>query len=244
MSPADRPDDDPLAEPAENESDVTDTESDDLDAESDDLDADAESNAADAADAADATDATGAAGAEPARKPEPSWPTMVLAGAVALALAAGAVALWFGVKWVNAENDDSLEYSKVRDDVARVATAAIITVNSLDYRTVDEDLKNWADATTGTLHEEIANVDDSMKKMAADAKSVGSARVHLLAVRELDERAGTALVIAAVQQDVTVEGQEPVAKYKRLEATMTRVEGVWKLESIGEVPPPFATGGQ
>jgi Mce-associated membrane protein len=224
MSPADRPDDDPLAEPAEHESDVTDTESDDLDAELDDLDADAES------DAADATDA------EPAQKAEPRWPTMVLAGALAFAVAAGAVALWFGVKWVNAANDDSLAYSKVRDDVARVATAAVITVNSLDYRTVDEDLRDWADATTGTLHDEIEGIDDATRKTATDSKSVGSAKVHSLAVRELDERAGRAVVIAAVQLDVTVEGQEPVAKYQRLEAAMTRVDGEWKLESIGQVP--------
>lgn len=226
MSPADRPDDDPLAEPDEHESDALERESDAPDTESDDLDsdADAESDEADAADA------------EPAQRAEPRWPTMVLAGALALAVAAGAVAVWFGVKWASASNDDSLAYSKVRDDVTRVATAAVITVNTLDYRRVDEDLRNWADATTGTLHEEIAGIDEETRKTATDSKSVGSAKVHSLAVRELDERAGTAIVIAAVQLDVTVEGQEPVAKYQRLEATMTRVDGVWKLESIGQVP--------
>jgi Mce-associated membrane protein len=218
MSPADRQDDDPLAEPAEHESDALDTESDDTDTES------------------DVFDAYAVAKVESEERAEPRWPTMVLAGALALAVAAGAVALWFGVQWVNAANDDSLAYSKVRDDVARVATAAVITVNSLDYRTVDEDLRNWADATTGTLHDEIEGIDEATRKTATDSKSVGSAKVHSLAVRELDERAGTAIVIAAVQLDVTVEGQEPVAKYQRLEATMTRVDGEWKLESIGQVP--------
>jgi len=223
MSPADRPDDELLAETDEHESD--------------DLDADAESDAADAADAeSDVLDAYAVKKVEPAEESEPRWPTIVLAGALALAVAAGAVAVWFGVKWVNAENDDSLAYSKVRDDVTRVATAAVITVNSLDYRTVDEDLKNWADATTGTLHDEIEGIDDETRKTATDSKSVGSAKVHSLAVRELDERAGSAIVIAAVQLDVTIEGEEPVAKYQRLEATMTRVDGVWKLESIGQVP--------
>jgi Mce-associated membrane protein len=217
MSPSD---DDPLTE-----SYVVDSESDDLDTESDAFDT--ESDVVDAE-----SDETG----EPEEKAEPRWPTMVLAGATALAVAAGAVALWFGVAWFNADNDDSLAYSKVRDDVTRVATAAIITVNSLDYRKVDEDLRNWADATTGTLHEEIANIDDATKKTATDIKSVGSAKVHSLAVRELDERAGKAIVIAAVQIDVTVEGEEPVAKYHRLEATMTRVDDEWKLELIGQVP--------
>lgn len=222
MSPADRPDDDPLAETDEHESDDVDTEPDDRDI---DAAADAESDEADAEYSVVA-----------AEKTEPRWPTIVLAGALALAVAAGAVAVWFGVQWINASNDDSLAYSRVRDDVTRVATAAVITVNSLDYRTVDEDLQNWADATTGTLHDEIEGIDEATRKTATDSKSVGSAKVHSLAVRELDERAGTAIVIAAVQLDVTVEGQEPVAKYQRLEATMTRVDGVWKLESIGQVP--------
>jgi Mce-associated membrane protein len=221
MSPADRPsDDDPLTEPdvVDSESDALDTESDVIDTESDDVDAE--------------SDETG----EPKEKAEPRWPTMLLAGATALAVAAGAVAVWFGVKWFNADNDDSLAYSKVRDDVTRVATTAVITLNTLDYRRVDEDLRNWADATTGTLHDEITSIDDATKKTATDSKSVGSAKVHSLAVRELDERAGKAIVIAAVQLDVTVEGEEPVAKYQRLEATMTRVDGEWKLESIGQVP--------
>lgn len=226
MSPADRHDDEHESDALDTESDVTDTESDDLDAdsESDEADADTESDEADTADA------------EPAEKAESRWPTIVLAAATALAVAAGAVAVWFGVQWFTAGNDDSLSYSKVRDDVTRVATAAVITVNSLDYRTVDEDLRNWADATTGTLHDEIEGIDDATRKTATDSKSVGSAKVHSLAVRELDERAGTAIVIAAVQLDVTVEGEEPVAKYQRLEATMTRVDGEWKLESIGQVP--------
>jgi Mce-associated membrane protein len=222
MSPADRPsDDDPLTEiddpdreidDADREIDVADDEIDDLEVENRDLEV------------------------ESGEKAEPRWPTMLLAGATALAVAAGAVAVWFGVKWFNADNDDSLAYSKVRDDVTRVATTAVITLNTLDYRRVDEDLRNWADATTGTLHDEITSIDDATKKTATDSKSVGSAKVHSLAVRELDERAGKAIVIAAVQLDVTVEGEEPVAKYQRLEATMTRVDGEWKLESIGQVP--------
>lgn len=212
MSPADRPDDDEI-----------------LDAEVlDEVDADAESDEVDAE--------YPVAAAESAEKAESRWPTIMLAGALALAVAAGAVAVWFGVKWANASSDDSLAYSKVRDDVTRVATAAVVTLNTLDYRRLDEDFQNWADATTGALYDEIANVDDATKKMFTDLKSVGSAKVHSLAVRELDERTGTAIVIAAVQQDVTVEGQEPVAKYKRIEAKMTRVDGAWKVESIGPVP--------
>ncbi len=221
MSPADRPDDREIDDP-DREIDVLDTEIDDADREIDDVEADNRDLEVENRD----LDAD----------PESRWPTIVLAGALAFAVAAGAVAVWFGVKWVNAENDDSLAYSKVRDDVTRVATAAVITVNSLDYRTVDEDLQNWSDATTGTLHDEIEGIDDATRKTATDSKSVGSAKVHSLAVRELDERAGSAIVIAAVQLDVTIEGEEPVAKYQRLEATMTRVDGVWKLESIGQVP--------
>ena len=53
---------------------------------------------------------------------------------VALVVAAAAVAGWFGVAWFNAANDDSLAYSQARDEVNRVGQAAIVTMNTLDYR--------------------------------------------------------------------------------------------------------------
>ena len=175
--------------------------------------------------------------AEPERRSSRvGLPAVVLSAAVALLVAAAAVAGWFGVAWFQAANDDGIEYSRARDEVDRVARAAIVTMNTLDYRDLDKGLANWSDATTGALHEEVARLTEENRQQLRDARSVTSAVVRASAVRELDERAGKATVIAAVKVTVSTGGAEPVEKYQRIEASLARTDGGWKLDGIGKVP--------
>ncbi|HEX2132534.1 MAG TPA: hypothetical protein VHH15_13345 [Actinophytocola sp.] len=169
-------------------------------------------------------------------------PAVVLTAAVALLVASVAVAGWFGVAWFQAANDDGLEYSRTRDEVDRVARAAIVTMNTLDYRDLDAGLANWSDATTGALHDEITKLGEEQKQALRDAKSVTSAEVRSSAVKELDARAGKATVIAAVKITVATGGGEPADKYQRLEASLARTDAGWKLDGIGQVP--YAQPGQ
>ena len=169
-------------------------------------------------------------------------PAIALTAAVALLVAAVAVAGWFGVAWMRAANDDGLEFSSTRDEVDRVARAAIVTMNTLDYRELDQGLANWADATTGALNAEITKLSQEQKKALLDAKSVTSAEVRSSAVSELDARAGKATVIAAVKITVATGGGEPTDKYQRIEASLARTDAGWKLDGIGQVP--YAQPGQ
>lgn len=169
------------------------------------------------------------------RTPRPKLPAIVLTAAVALLVAAVAVAGWFGVSWFSAANDDSLTYSSVRDDVDDVARAAIRTMNTLDYRQLDAGLKDWADVTTGTLHDEISKLSDKDRKALVDAKWVASSKVRSLAVRELDDRSGKAVVIAAVETTVSIGGAEPKSDFKRIEGTMLRTDKGWKLDVLAPV---------
>lgn len=186
----------------------------------------------DTADSA-AAPAEDSAGAPPARS---KLPTVALTVAVALLVAAVAVAGWFGVAWFRAANDDGIAYSAARDEVDRVARAAIVTMNTLDYRDLDQGLANWSDATTGALHDEIAKLSTENKQQLLAAKSVTSAEVRSSAVRELDARAGKAVVIAAIKVTVSTGGGEPADKYQRIEASLVRTDGGWKLDGIGKVP--------
>lgn len=160
----------------------------------------------------------------------------MLIGAVALLVAAAAVAGWFGVSWFRAEHDDSLSYSRTRDEVNRVGQAAIVTMNTLDYRTVDQGLADWEAATTGTLHDEVVKGKKSSRDAIVAAQSVTKAAVKSSAVSELDERAGQASVLVALKVNVTVKGQQPVDKYMRLAGKLQRTEDGWKLYEIGQVP--------
>jgi Mce-associated membrane protein len=176
--------------------------------------------------------------AEPAEKPERAsqWPVIALSVSIALAVAAAAVAVWFGIAWFQASNDDGLAYSSKRDEVDRVARAAIVTMNTLDYRKLDEGLSNWADTTTGPLHDEIANLTADKKKQLTDAKPVTSAKITSSAVKELDDRGGKATVIAAIEKTVSTADGKPQPSYQRIQATLTRTKDGWKLENLGPVP--------
>ncbi|MCA1655248.1 MAG: hypothetical protein LC635_02045 [Pseudonocardiaceae bacterium] len=163
-------------------------------------------------------------------------PRLLLTLAVALVVATAAVAVWFGVGWMRAANDDSLAYSKVRDEVNRVGQNAIVTMNTLDYRKVDQGLADWETATTGTLHDEVVRDKKSSRDAIVAAQSVTKATVLSSAVAELDDRAGQASVLVALKVNVAVQGEEPVDKYMRLAGKLQRTEDGWKLYEIGRVP--------
>jgi Mce-associated membrane protein len=175
-------------------------------------------------------------GAEESSVPESRLPQILLTAAVALVVAAAAVAGWFGVAWFNAANDDSLEYSRVRDEVNRVGQAAVVTMNTLDYRKVDQGLKDWETATTGALHDEVVKGKQTSRDAIVAAQSVTKATVLSSAVSELDDRAGQASVLVALKVNVTVKGEEPKDKFMRLAAKLQRTEDGWKLYEIGQVP--------
>lgn len=163
-------------------------------------------------------------------------PQLMLTAAVALLVAAAAVAGWFGVSWARAAGDDSLEYSRARDEVNRVGQAAVVTMNTLDYRTVDQGLKAWETATTGALHNEIVQGRKTSRDAIVQAQSVTKATVLSSAVSELDARAGQASVLVALKVNVAVKGQEPADKYMRLSGKLQRTQDGWKLYEIGQVP--------
>lgn len=183
---------------------------------------------------------------KPAKKPEKKpaadassgarLPQLLLTGAVALVVAATAVAGWFGVSWIRAANDDSLSFSQTRDEVNRVGQAAIVTMNNLDYRKVDQGLKDWETATTGDLHNEILKGKKSSRDAIVAAQSVTQATVLSSAVSELDDRAGQASVLVALKVHVTVKGQQPTDKFMRLSGKLQRTGDGWKLYQIGQVP--------
>ena len=197
-------------------------------------DSDTGTDVENADDASDETVAESAA--EPKQQSGPRFPVIALSVAVALVVAATAVAGWFGVAWFQASNDDGLAYSGKRDEVDRVARAAIVTMNTLDYRKLDEGLSNWADTTTGPLHDEIANLTADKKKQLTDAKPITSAKITSSAVKELDDRGGKATVIAAIEKTVQTGDAKPQPSYQRIQATLTRTADGWKLETLGPVP--------
>ncbi|MBM7770366.1 Mce-associated membrane protein [Actinokineospora baliensis] len=166
--------------------------------------------------------------------------SVVLALLLVTVVAFGSAA-WFGVAWLRAGTDDDLDLAGTRDEVSRVASAALVTVSTLDYRKVDEDLTRWINASTGALREEFETRRTSSKAALEQAKTVTTATVLKIAVTDLREREGKAEVIAAVRVDVTPEGKQATPKYLRLQAAVERVGADWKLSGV--TPVPFTPAG-
>src|SRR5439155_18403643 len=79
----------------------------------------------------------------------------LVAVAAALVVVTAAAAIFYGIKWIKASNDDSLGFTKARDDVARAGEQAIITFHTIDYHKAEEGLNRWIGVSTGALKDEV-----------------------------------------------------------------------------------------
>lgn len=157
--------------------------------------------------------------------------------AAALAVLAAGYALWAGVSWWSASSNDSVAFSREREEVLRVGQVGIANFTTLDYKKVDEDLTRWLDSSTGELRAEIEDGRDKRRKQIEDAKTVTVSRVLDASVTELDARAGKAHLIAVVETTVTPEGGQSVRKVNGYQTDLTRTDAGWKLSALGPVSP-------
>lgn len=153
-----------------------------------------------------------------------------------LLLVAAAVAAAGSLLWWAADHDPDRRAADVRDTVLIEARHDIETMNTLDYRSVDDGVKAWSQVTTGTLRDQLAGVSAEDRKLLADQKKISTGRVVDAAVVDVDGSSAT--VIAAVEvtvQDGANPGSEPTVKRNRFSADLVRVGTTWKLESLQQV---------
>ncbi|MFI9628486.1 hypothetical protein [Streptomyces sp. NPDC052042] len=157
----------------------------------------------------------------------------------AAVLVAALVCALGGWSYARARGDDTLAYAKSRDAAlaaGRHHLARLNTLDGTDARSVDEGLGQWLDASTGPLHDQLART----RKKDADElrRSGGTARgtVTDAALTALDERTGTAEMIATVEVRVTPRTGGPGTERKRFEAVLARAAGGWKVKSLTAIP--------
>lgn len=159
--------------------------------------------------------------------------SLVRLGLLALAIV---LAVSGSAAWWQAAHDDRLDAARSRDALLVQATQGIETMNTLDYRSVAEGVKAWSSVTTGTLHDQLAEVSAEDRKLLADQQKISTGRVVKAAVTDLDD--GTATVIAAVEvtvRDGKDADAEPTVKRNRFSADLVRADATWKLESLQQV---------
>lgn len=138
--------------------------------------------------------------------------------------------------WHTSQEAEPSGLGDSRDAALIAARSEIETMNSLDYRKVDEGVGAWGEVSTGVLHDQVVAITPEKKQLLADQKKVSVGKVVDAAV--VDVTATTATVIASLEvtiQDDAVPDSEPTIKRNRFTADLAKVDGEWLLENVQQV---------
>ncbi|NEB76227.1 hypothetical protein G3I40_13490, partial [Streptomyces sp. SID14478] len=118
--------------------------------------------------------------------------------------------------------------------------AAVATLSTLDASTAAHakaGVATWKAVTSGPLHTELGRMSPAA---GASARGV----VTDAAVTALDDRAGTAKLIATVRVETTPKNAKAATTdRKRLEAVLARTaDGTWKVKALNAVPVTEVSG--
>ncbi|MFB7918800.1 hypothetical protein [Streptomyces sp. NPDC056061] len=157
----------------------------------------------------------------------------------AAVLVAALICALGGWSYAQARGDDTLAYARSRDAALAAGRHHLARLNSLDGKdatSVDAGLRQWLDVSTGPLHDQLAR---TRKKDAEDLRRAGSTArgtVTDAALTALDDRAGTAEMIATVDVRITERTGRSGTERKRFEATLARTGDGWKIKALTAIP--------
>jgi Mce-associated membrane protein len=149
-----------------------------------------------------------------------------------LAVVAFAAAGWFGVSWYRAAHDASLARGMARDAVLQDAQQAMVNLNTIDYRRVQDGLTLWEQSAAGSLLGDVRTSRDNYARAITDSRTTTTARIIDGAVAALDEDSGTARVLVGV--DVTSQSEDgaPNCLRRRIQLDMRRDGDAWKVDKL------------
>jgi Mce-associated membrane protein len=159
-----------------------------------------------------------------------------LRAGVAAVVVTAAFAGWSGYTWYRAAHSATITYGTARDDALASGRELVARLCTLDYHQLDQGLAQWLDASTGPLHDRLAQTDEATKKTLTQDATVSTGKVLDAGLSELDEHAGTAKLLASVEITAQKTGVAPATKRNRFAAGLTRTESGWKLSAFDELP--------
>ena len=155
----------------------------------------------------------------------PVLPLVPALSVLLVLLLAGCIALW-------ATRPGS---SAVRTDdyvgALQAARSGIVDVTSFDYVTLDEDIEQIRDVTTGDLKDESVDQLDQRRQQITDAQAVVNTEVVGAAVGSAGDDEATVFAVLQSTQQTSASQQAQVQRF-RVEIKMTRVGDRWLLSGI------------
>lgn len=153
----------------------------------------------------------------------------------AVMLAAVLICALGGWSYAQARGDDDLAYAKARDAALADGKVHLARLNSLDgtsAESVDTGLGAWLDSSTGPLHEQLERTRSKDAGELTKSGSTARGKVTDAALTALDERTGTAEMIATVDVQVTPRTGQGGTERKRFAATLARTGDGWKIKAL------------
>jgi Mce-associated membrane protein len=160
----------------------------------------------------------------------------LLSVAIALVVIAAGSAAWFGWRWYSAAHSSSLHSSQVRDQALQQGELAMENFNTMNYHNVAQGLKLWENSSTGELLRAISTGQSQFISEVRKEKTETTATILDAALTSLNEQAGTAGIMAAVQLDVVPATGSPVTKRTELVGDLQLTTDGWKLSALGQAP--------
>ncbi|MGH3853801.1 MAG: hypothetical protein ACRDR6_09930 [Pseudonocardiaceae bacterium] len=168
---------------------------------------------------------------------------MVTLVVTVMAVLACGAAGWFGVSWYRVAHDKSFALGMDRDAVLRDAQRATLTLNTLDYRRVQDGLTLWEQSAAGSLLTLLRTNRDTYARAITDSQTMISARVLDAAVASLDERSGIARVFVGVDVTSQSEQGDPSCTQRRVGLEMIRAGDAWKVGALAPVGGAYSEPG-
>lgn len=160
----------------------------------------------------------------------PTW----LAVVSVIVLVAGLAALGvFGPRYAEARSAQGV--ASEREAVSEVATQVIINAFSFDHRSVDDSLKQLANASAGDFLAEQEQWAEDVRTRVLEQKAVTTATVSQAAVEVLDLEAGDAAVLVVFTAHSEREGQDDITGRQAMRVDLTRVDEEWKADAVNQV---------
>ncbi|MEV6875068.1 hypothetical protein [Amycolatopsis sp. NPDC051128] len=157
---------------------------------------------------------------------------MKLRALVVAAVLAVLAAAFSGWTWWRAASDDSAARGRERDAVLAAAGPALVTLNTIDYRSAGADVDRWIAATTGQYGTDLSGDRQLQIDRAGTARTVSSASLVQAAVTEIDVDAGSARLLAVLDVRVSTAGSAAVPRMNRLTVDLQRSANGWKVAGV------------
>jgi Mce-associated membrane protein len=155
----------------------------------------------------------------------PSLPLVPVLAVLLVLLLAGCLTLWL----------TRPAHSAVRTadyvGALQAARAGIVDVASFDYVTLDDDIQQIRDVTTGDLQKESVDQLDQRRQQITDAQAVVDTTVVGAAVGSADHDKATVFAVIQSTQKTKAAPQAQVQRY-RVEIALERIRGRWLLSGI------------